>query len=221
MTIEWRSIPGFPGYEVSNTGLVRSYKQGKPRILKANKHSAGYRQVGLRKNGKTYVSLIGHLVLLAFQGPCPEDCEMCHNDGNAINDHLDNLRWDTHAANMRDATRHGTMGRPKSKTPKIRIPTKRENLINRIKAIQAKMTDSISLGQRIKILRTIRGLNQGELAERIGMSQVNLSYIENDHVKPGSKRMLAILSELGWSEEMEPAFEILAGTRDGDEPLYD
>lgn len=31
---------------------------------------------------------------------------MCHNDGDPTNDHLDNLRWDTHAANMRDLTKH-------------------------------------------------------------------------------------------------------------------
>jgi hypothetical protein len=34
--------------------------------------------------------------------------EVCHNDGNEVNDRLENLRWDTHLENMRDLLRHGT-----------------------------------------------------------------------------------------------------------------
>ena len=32
----------------------------------------------------------------------------CHNDGDAANNHLDNLRWDTYRANEHDKIRHGT-----------------------------------------------------------------------------------------------------------------
>ena len=111
MIIEWRPVPGFPDYEVSNTGLVRSYKRSKPYVLRTSKQSNSYRQVALRRDGKTHVHKVGRLVLLAFRGPCPEDCEMCHNDGNPINDHLDNLRWDTHAANMQEAIQHRIISR--------------------------------------------------------------------------------------------------------------
>jgi hypothetical protein len=103
---QWKSIPGFPDYEVSNMGRVRSYKRSMPRILKAGIYSHGYRQVTLSRDGKYHSFRIGQLMLLAFRGPCPEDCEMCHNDGDPTNDHLDNLRWDTHAANMRDRAKH-------------------------------------------------------------------------------------------------------------------
>jgi hypothetical protein len=34
--------------------------------------------------------------------------ECCHNDGNAGNDRLENLRWDTRKANRQDSVRHGT-----------------------------------------------------------------------------------------------------------------
>lgn len=104
MTIEWRPIPGFPDYEVSDTGLVRSHKRKSPHILGTSKQPNSYRQVALRRNGQTHVRKVGRLVLLAFRGPCPEGCEMCHNDGNPVNDHLDNLRWDTHAGNMQDVS---------------------------------------------------------------------------------------------------------------------
>jgi DNA-binding XRE family transcriptional regulator len=168
--------------------------------------------VGLRRNDKTYIFPIGHLVLFAFEGPCPENCEMCHNDGNPTNDCIENLRWDTHAANMQDASRHGTVGRPR----KHKVITEKEILANKAKAIRAKMVDSVSLGRRIKTLRIVRNIEQRVLAERVGLNQTSLSCIENDHVIPRPKNLLAILSELGWSEDMEFAFSILAD--DGSEP---
>ena len=33
--------------------------------------------------------------------------EGCHNDGNPLNNRLENLRWDTHLENCRDTIRHG------------------------------------------------------------------------------------------------------------------
>ena len=205
--IEWRLIPGFTDYEVSNTGLVRSNKRRKPYVLRTGSHPQGYRQVGLRKNGKTHVLKVGYLVLLAFKGPCPKNCEMCHNDGDPTNDYVENLRWDTHAANMRDAARHGTMGRPRIPRP----PTKKEILANEVKAMRVKMIDSISLGQRIKVLRVMRDMKQTELAERVGLTTPSLSCIENDHSIPRPKRFIAIMNELGWSEQVEKALAILVG----------
>lgn len=49
------------------------------------------------------------LVLEAFVGPCPDGMECCHNDGDATNNKLTNLRWDTPKANSEDARKHGTM----------------------------------------------------------------------------------------------------------------
>lgn len=116
----WRPIPGFPGYEVSDHGQVRSFfkcfgisgwniSDTPRRILKPRADGHGYRQVNLRKNRKTYRVRIGNLVALAFIGPKPRNLEVCHNDGDASNDHLDNLRYDTHKANIEDAVKHGTM----------------------------------------------------------------------------------------------------------------
>lgn len=120
-TIEiWKSIPDFDGYEVSNTGQVRSsYKHfgkkgwgisDKPvKILKPHCDHRGYRSVNLRRDGKTYRRRIGNLVLLAFIGLKPDGMEVCHNDGNPSDDCFDNLRYDTHKANIGDAIKHGTM----------------------------------------------------------------------------------------------------------------
>lgn len=77
------------------------------------------------------------------------------------------------------------------------------------------MTEQLTLGKQIKIMRTVRGLNQGELAQKIGMAQVTLSYIENDHVAPTPKRMEMIKAVLSWPSDAETAFSILAN--DGNE----
>lgn len=113
----WKEIPGFPGYEVSNLGQVRSYfyraegewkiAENPQRILCFSLKNNRYRGVNLRHDGKSYNRTIGRLVLLAFVGPPPNDMEMCHNDGDPSNDQLGNLRYDTHNANMQDALRHG------------------------------------------------------------------------------------------------------------------
>lgn len=106
-TIEdWRDVPGFAGYEVSDLGRVRSAKVGQPRILRGWTVK-GYPTVALRKDGRTFYRQVHRLVLLAFVGPCPQSMEGCHGDGNPKNNHLANLRWDTSSANKRDIVKHG------------------------------------------------------------------------------------------------------------------
>lgn len=79
------------------------------------------------------------------------------------------------------------------------------------------MIGKLTLGKQIKIMRTVRGLNQGELAEKIGKAQVTLSYIENDHVAPTPETMKTIKAILCWpsDDQAEIAFSILA--HDGSE----
>jgi hypothetical protein len=109
----WKPIPGFDGYEVSNNGRVRSYfkhagrhwdKLETPqRILSAKPARKGYRQVRIRgTDGKYYLRLIHQLVMLAFRGPRPDGLEVCHGDGNKLNNWLWNLRHGTHASNRQD-----------------------------------------------------------------------------------------------------------------------
>lgn len=110
----WKEIPGFLGYEVSDLGRVKS-----PRgtILRQTL-SEGYPRVPLGCNHRIRVHL---LVLLTFRGPCPPGHEGCHEDGIRTHVALDNLRWDTRSGNHRDKRKHGTipnfkgMNHPKAK----------------------------------------------------------------------------------------------------------
>lgn len=113
MSEVWKSIRDFPGYEVSNHGRVGSFKKrnGKPgnwiiadtlqRIL-SPALTRGYRAINLCHDGTSSFRRIGGLVLEAFVGVRPKGMEVCHADCNKQNDHLDNLRYDTRAANQAD-----------------------------------------------------------------------------------------------------------------------
>jgi hypothetical protein len=115
---EWRQIPGFPRYQVSNEGSVRSIKRvdhdGTVHYRPPLKWQVDPREdrpgvsVQLRRKGKKFRVGVGPAVLAAFVGPRPDGMECCHNDGNCLNNRLENLRWGTHADNMQDRLRHGT-----------------------------------------------------------------------------------------------------------------
>lgn len=122
-TEQWRPVSGYEGlYEVSDLGGIRSVDRVVPigsgdrtrrytgRTLKPSADSDGRRRVILYRPGPTCRS-ISAMVLEAFVGPRPEGHECCHHDGDASNDRLENLRWDTRSANHLDAVRHGTHGR--------------------------------------------------------------------------------------------------------------
>lgn len=120
---EWRGIDGWPGYEVSSMGQVRSITRvvtrsdGKRRtylgrVLKsALGKRAGYRYVALSDitHGKEQRAIPVHrLVALAFLGPQPSGKhEVAHNDGVAANNRADNLRWATRKENSIDTLLHG------------------------------------------------------------------------------------------------------------------
>lgn len=113
----WKPIDGFDGYEVSSVGEVRCWnsQNGKgarvaePRLLKPSLFAGKpYLRVTLFKDGKRHMKRVHHLVLEAFVGPCPEGMEACHGPAGASDNSVENLRWDTHQANMNDQTTHGT-----------------------------------------------------------------------------------------------------------------
>ena len=111
---EWRSVPNFPGYEVSNLGHFRSYHKAggglwpNPRILKGWIRSDKYVGVALRKNGKTYDFCLHQLILEAFVGPCPSGEECRHLNGIYSDPRLENLKWGTRKENVADSYLHGT-----------------------------------------------------------------------------------------------------------------
>lgn len=115
MQEEWKDIPGFPGYQCSNKGHVRSFRgQGKaglletPHILKPGDSPNGYRFVVLMKNGTRNNRRLHTLVMLTFVGPPPSNCQIAHNNGIKTDNRLSNLRYCPKHENEYDKIRHGT-----------------------------------------------------------------------------------------------------------------
>lgn len=117
----WLPVVGYEGlYEVSDLGNVRSLDH----YARAGRHASrlyrgkqmrlvagelGRLQVGLSNGaGSQQTFLVHHLVLNAFVGLRPSGTEACHGDGDASNNAVGNLRWDTHFANEADKRGHGT-----------------------------------------------------------------------------------------------------------------
>lgn len=124
--VEYRDIPGFPGYRVGSDGTVWS---NHPRgfSLDDSWHSLaggfdkdGYRKVILcRPDGRRYAR-VNVLVLEVFVGPCPPGLVSCHDNGARADNRLENLRWDTQKNNIADKAKHGTDQRgDRSSTRKV------------------------------------------------------------------------------------------------------
>jgi hypothetical protein len=151
----WKPVPGYLGYEASNLGRVRSLdrsiRQAKLRngakqrslkgtilckrkgyILKGSKgpkHSP-YRSVSLP--GKTL--RVHYVVLLTFVGPRPKGMCVCHNNGDKLDNRLENLRYDTVRSNILDRRTHETDNRGErhgsSKLTEIEVRQIRNGLYN-------------------------------------------------------------------------------------------
>ncbi len=101
---QWRPVPGFSGYLVSNLGRV--YSGHSDRCLTPQPSGRGHLRVALRRAGETHMKLVHRLVLLAFVGPCPPGKECLHRDDVPSNNRLSNLRWGTRKENRQDAVRN-------------------------------------------------------------------------------------------------------------------
>lgn len=102
---EWKDIQGFPGYQVSNTGKVRSHnkvtksarfpvRHWKDRELRQKVHHKDhYARVDLWRDGKNFTILVHRLVAEAFVPTDNHNLTVNHKDGNKANNSAVNLEW--------------------------------------------------------------------------------------------------------------------------------
>ena len=110
----WKDIKGYEGlYQESNLGRIKRFlfvnniivkKQDK--ILKNQKHSAGYNIITLTKNSQQKICLVHRLVAEAFLEKIDGKTYINHKDGNKSNNNVDNLEWCTQKENMQHAVKH-------------------------------------------------------------------------------------------------------------------
>ena len=125
---EWRDIYGFPGYQVSNLGRVRSFWKRKhyptgygsynyigdtPRIMSLSDDGNGYMKVMLycRLDGKRYCKKVHRLVAEAFipnqyDSSYTVDHKRSGREGKLDNS-VDNLQWMPRRDNIQKAYRDG------------------------------------------------------------------------------------------------------------------
>lgn len=145
---QWRPIAGFPAYEVSDLGRVRSldrtvkvtraggdctyFLRGK--VLKPTPGSHGYLQVTLCLDAVKSQRCVHALVAEAFIGPRPAGLNVLHRDGDQLNCVPSNLYYGDQVDNLGDAKRHGTTpagernGQAKLTTEEVRIIRKSPGL---------------------------------------------------------------------------------------------
>jgi len=166
---KWKGIAGFPNYEVSNRGQVRSL----PRLAKCRRNGVrsvagkilkqykakGYPCASLIKDGRSRSFAVHRLVLDAFRGPKSSPLMVCrHLDGIRTNNRISNLVWGTNQENSDDRHRHGTTHRPDGE----------ENS-------QAKLTEKQVL--RIRKLYATGEYTQTAIATAYGVTSINVHFI--------------------------------------------
>lgn len=98
----WKSIPGFPGYEVSNHGRVKGRKAT---FLRPVRNHKGYLYVSLYISRHRHNKFIHRLVAENFVNGYSEGLFVNHLDEDKTNNRFDNLEWVTNHENNVYGTR--------------------------------------------------------------------------------------------------------------------
>lgn len=116
----WKDIPGFPGYQASTQGRIRSHnkvtksrrfpeRHWEDRIIKQKlKKNDKTLRVSLWKEGKNYDLLVCRIVASTFlKDNLFSELTVNHMDGNRLNNNIGNLEWCTRKENIQHGFRTG------------------------------------------------------------------------------------------------------------------
>lgn len=130
MEEKWKTIEGYPGYQVSSLGRVKSIERNvkgrngsirtiKGKILKPNKNRYGYLMVPLNNKGIQKYMSIHRLVASAFvQNESLFNNEINHLDENKENNCASNLEWSDRKHNCNFGSRNERLAKSNINHPK-------------------------------------------------------------------------------------------------------
>lgn len=110
---QFQDIPGWPGYRVSDDGIIESCRDTQGRIGVCWRRKAtftdkdGYKKMTVHYCGKMWFVGVNVLVLLAFTDHRPRGAFALHGNGDPSDNLLSNLRWGTAKDNADDRAKHG------------------------------------------------------------------------------------------------------------------
>lgn len=139
--IEWRPIPSWPKYEVTEDGSIRNAKR--KRLMRLRPSKSGHMYFLPARGKKCYAH---RAVLEAFVGPCPPGQEGRHLDGNPKNNHKDNLAWGTKIQQWEDDRRIG-----KNRCKPIKLDAERAEEIRNLHGV----VTSREVGRRFGISHSV------------------------------------------------------------------
>jgi len=159
-----REIPGFNGYFADVWGCIYSSHRGSwerwPKFHRIRTHpdQDGYETVVLSPNGQRKRQAVHRLVALAFLGPKPEGCVVCHYNGMKSDNAVSNLIYATQAENVRQGQAAGrTVRGERSHLAKLTEQQARE-ILRRLGAGESQ----IGLAREFGVgLTAIQGLKTG------------------------------------------------------------
>lgn len=113
--VEYRSVPGFPGYAVGSDGSVWSCKRRgrwirrKASQWKQTKRGGPcYQFLALSRDGDNFSFYVHRLVLFVFKGPPTLGTEARHLNSNYMDHRAENLEWGTPEQNSQDKIDNGS-----------------------------------------------------------------------------------------------------------------
>lgn len=95
----WKPIPGYPDYEASDLGRIKSLKLGRVRILVPLRTTKGYYRVGLYRDDSQFITMIHRIIYSTFVRPLQKEELIDHIDRDKSNNRLENLRIATNSQN--------------------------------------------------------------------------------------------------------------------------
>lgn len=156
---EFRTIPEFPDYAVSDAGRVLSLRCSKPRILKQTvTNKTGHQKVTLYEPESTEPRpmFVHSLVAEVFISERPQGLVCRHLDGNPSRNVPENLCWGTSSENSLDRHRHGTI---RTKLNADKVKALRDADVKSLKDLAKEYGITIGYAYVVRSERTWRHLN--------------------------------------------------------------